>query len=54
MDVIDQVQHFAALGPVEGGSDGVDSGPQMFKEGLDMTERECKSDSLRIFGTVLF
>ncbi|KAE9410259.1 hypothetical protein BT96DRAFT_961739 [Gymnopus androsaceus JB14] len=40
VDVIDQAQHFAALGPVGGGSGGVDSGPQMFREGLDTTERE--------------
>ncbi|KIK62449.1 hypothetical protein GYMLUDRAFT_41895 [Collybiopsis luxurians FD-317 M1] len=40
VDVIDQAQHFAALGPVGGGSGGVDSAPQMFREGLDATERE--------------
>ncbi|KAJ4472294.1 hypothetical protein J3R30DRAFT_3524280 [Lentinula aciculospora] len=41
VDVIDQAQHFAALGPVGGGgSGGVDSAPQMFREGLDTTERE--------------
>ncbi|KAF8826557.1 hypothetical protein HHX47_DHR5000098 [Lentinula edodes] len=41
VDVIDQAQHFAALGPVEGGGGGgIDSAPQMFREGLDTTERE--------------
>ncbi|GAW01885.1 dna replication complex gins protein psf3 [Lentinula edodes] len=41
VDVIDQAQHFAALGPVGGGGGGgIDSAPQMFREGLDTTERE--------------
>ncbi|KAJ3790547.1 hypothetical protein GGU11DRAFT_762955 [Lentinula aff. detonsa] len=41
VDVIDQAQHFAVLGSVGGGGGGgVDSAPQMFREGLDTTERE--------------
>ncbi len=52
MDVIDQAQHFAALGPV-GGSNagGLDSGPQMFREGLDATERECKGLFFKIISS---
>lgn len=42
MEVIDQAQHFAALGA--GGSGGGAGGDATasFREGLDGTERECK------------
>jgi GINS complex subunit 3 len=41
IDVVDQAQHFAVLGPASaGGSDG--DGAQTFREGLDATERESK------------
>ncbi|KAF8219976.1 GINS complex, Psf3 component [Tricholoma matsutake] len=39
VEVIDQAQHFAALGPVGGGSASGDSA-QAFREGLDATERD--------------
>ncbi|KAG9219139.1 hypothetical protein PLEOSDRAFT_1075992 [Pleurotus ostreatus PC15] len=38
-EIVDQAQHFAALGPVGGGSSSSDSA-QLFREGLDGTERE--------------
>jgi GINS complex subunit 3 len=38
--VIDQAQHFAALGPAGGGGTTGDTA-QSFREGLDATEREC-------------
>lgn len=41
LEVVDQAQHFAALGQVgTGGSSGNSS--QLFREGLDVTERERK------------
>lgn len=39
-EVVDQAQHFAALGPAGGTSGDV---TQSFREGLDGTERECKA-----------
>jgi len=39
VEVIDQAQHFAALGPAGGGGPTGDS-TQAFREGLDGTERE--------------
>ncbi|KII95381.1 hypothetical protein PLICRDRAFT_34229 [Plicaturopsis crispa FD-325 SS-3] len=39
IEVIDQAQHFAALGPSSSSSTGLDSA-QQFREGLDTTERE--------------
>lgn len=39
VEVIDQAQHFAALGPAGGGSASGDSA-QAFREGLDATERD--------------
>ncbi|KAL0581964.1 DNA replication protein [Marasmius crinis-equi] len=39
VEVIDQAQHFAALGPAGGGGPTGDSA-QAFREGLDATERE--------------
>jgi GINS complex subunit 3 len=41
VEVIDQAQHFAALGPAGGGGSTGDS-TQSFREGLDGTERECE------------
>jgi GINS complex subunit 3 len=41
VEVIDQAQHFAALGPSGGGGPTGDSA-QAFREGLDGTERECE------------
>jgi hypothetical protein len=41
VEVIDQAQHFAALGPVGGGGSTGDSA-QAFREGLDGTERESE------------
>lgn len=41
LEVIDQAQHFAALGPAGGGGPSTDSA-QSFREGLDGTERECQ------------
>ncbi|KIM68703.1 hypothetical protein SCLCIDRAFT_13481 [Scleroderma citrinum Foug A] len=38
-EVIDQAQHFAALGP-SGGGNSVEDTAQSFREGLDGTERE--------------
>lgn len=38
-EVIDQAQHFAALGPAGGGGPSGDA-TQSFREGLDVTERE--------------
>ncbi|KAG2077614.1 hypothetical protein BDR04DRAFT_1088700 [Suillus decipiens] len=39
LEVIDQAQHFAALGPAGGGGPSADTA-QSFREGLDGTERE--------------
>ncbi|KAG6886927.1 hypothetical protein C0992_001611 [Termitomyces sp. T32_za158] len=39
IEVIDQAQHFAALGPVGSGGSSGDTA-QLFREGLDATERE--------------
>lgn len=41
-EVIDQAQHFAALGPAGGGGQSGDSA-LAFREGLEVTERECES-----------
>lgn len=41
VEVIDQAQHFAALGPVGAGGSSGDSA-QAFREGLDSTERESE------------
>jgi len=41
LEVIDQAQRFAALGPAGGGGPSADSA-QSFREGLDGTERECQ------------
>lgn len=41
VEVIDQAQHFAALGPSGSGAPTGDSA-QSFREGLDGTERECE------------
>ncbi|KAI5894055.1 uncharacterized protein SCHCODRAFT_02623594 [Schizophyllum commune H4-8] len=38
LEIIDQAQHFAALGPVGGGGSG--NAAQSFREGLDATERD--------------
>ncbi|KAG6890923.1 hypothetical protein C0995_000880 [Termitomyces sp. Mi166 len=45
IEVIDQAQHFAALGPVGAGGSSGDTA-QLFREGLDATEREreCEKD----------
>ncbi|KAK7049692.1 DNA replication protein [Paramarasmius palmivorus] len=40
VEVIDQAQHFAALGPVGGGGGPTGDSAQAFREGLDATERE--------------
>jgi hypothetical protein len=40
VEVIDQAQHFAALGPAGGGSSG--DAASAFREGLDGTERKRK------------
>ena len=40
-EIIDQAQHFAALGP-SGGGGSIDDTTQSFREGLDGTERECE------------
>ncbi|KAJ7591216.1 hypothetical protein C8J56DRAFT_1163225 [Mycena floridula] len=40
VDVVDQAQHFAALGPVGGGGGATGDTAQAFREGLDSTERE--------------
>lgn len=55
-EVVDQAQHFAALGAGGGGAAG--GGPQStaaqaFREGLDATERESQSFVLLIFKLVL-
>ena len=42
VEVIDQAQHFAALGPVGGGGGPTGDSAQAFREGLDVTERECE------------
>lgn len=42
--MIDQAQHFAALGPAGGGGASSDA-TQSFREGLDVTERE-RGDNL--------
>jgi hypothetical protein len=42
--VIDQAQHFAALGPAGGGGQSGDSA-LAFREGLEVTERERESQS---------
>ncbi|KAG5733046.1 DNA replication complex GINS protein PSF3 [Termitomyces sp. T112] len=46
IEVIDQAQHFAALGPV-GTSGSSGDIAQMFREGLDAAERELSLDELR-------
>jgi hypothetical protein len=45
VEVIDQAQHFAALGPVGAGGSSGDSA-QAFREGLDATERERECYSI--------
>ncbi|KAG7445875.1 uncharacterized protein BT62DRAFT_932219 [Guyanagaster necrorhizus] len=40
VEVIDQAQHFAALGPAGGGGGSTGDTAQAFREGLDATERE--------------
>ncbi|KAK0498314.1 hypothetical protein EDD18DRAFT_1308579 [Armillaria luteobubalina] len=40
VEVIDQAQHFAALGPAGGGGGSTGDTGQAFREGLDGTERE--------------
>jgi len=40
LEVIDQAQHFAALGQTGPGGSSADTA-QSFREGLDTTEREC-------------
>jgi GINS complex subunit 3 len=45
VEVIDQAQHFAALGPVGAGGPSGDSA-QAFREGLDATERERECCSI--------
>ena len=47
IEVIDQAQHFAALGPVGAGGASGDSA-QAFREGLDATERDRECCSMRI------
>lgn len=42
-EVIDQAQHFAALGPAGGGGTSSDV-TQSFREGLDGTEREREAE----------
>ncbi|KAK0490547.1 GINS complex, Psf3 component [Armillaria novae-zelandiae] len=42
VEVIDQAQHFAALGPAGGGGGSTGDIAQAFREGLDGTERERK------------
>ncbi len=44
-EVIDQAQHFAALGPAGGGGQSGDSA-LAFREGLEVTERERESQIL--------
>jgi hypothetical protein len=41
VEVIDQAQHFAGLGPAGGGGQSGDAA-LMFREGLDVTERELE------------
>ena len=45
LEVIDQAQHFAALGQASGGGGGSSNSAQSFREGLDTTERERESSS---------
>jgi GINS complex subunit 3 len=45
VEVIDQAQHFGALGPVGAGGSSGDSA-QAFREGLDATERERECSSI--------
>jgi len=40
LEVIDQAQHFAALGHASGGGAHSNDATQSFREGLDVTERE--------------
>ena len=42
LEVIDQAQHFAALGHASGGGAHSNDATQSFREGLDVTERERK------------
>jgi hypothetical protein len=42
VEVIDQAQHFAALGPAGGGGQSGDTA-LTFREGLEVTERERES-----------
>lgn len=44
-EVIDQAQHFAALGPSSGGGSS-DDVAQSFREGLEGTERKCERNIL--------
>lgn len=46
-EVIDQAQHFAALGPAGGGGSSSDV-TQTFREGLDGTEREREVELLKL------
>lgn len=43
IELVDQAQHFAALGPSSAGGGGSGDLAQSFREGLDGTERECKT-----------
>jgi len=47
VEVIDQAQHFAALGPAGAGGQSSDAG-LTFREGLEVTERERESLSITI------
>jgi hypothetical protein len=47
VEVIDQAQHFAALGPAGGGGQSGDSA-LTFREGLEVTERECELSFSRL------
>ena len=48
VEVIDQAQHFAALGPAGGGGQSGDTA-LTFREGLEVTERERESFDFCLF-----
>ena len=46
VELVDQAQHFAALGAGGSGGSSSDGSTQSFRQGLDITERESESPVL--------
>jgi hypothetical protein len=48
LEVIDQAQHFGALGQAGGSGGASGNTAQAFREGLDTAERECESSVIAL------